>query len=157
MRLNLFRASFFIETLTPDSSLDVLYCVAFPAKYAIGDWTALGEPSSISLPPRESTTDLYLDDTVNSRDRTENVPAHSSRNDLLSGDDVFPPSYFEQRLKMVDALCDAMERVGAVWPIGHKASLRKGILTVLDFDPKLTNSTRKIVCNDGIRRSYPTR
>ncbi|GAA6000053.1 hypothetical protein JCM5350_001670, partial [Sporobolomyces pararoseus] len=76
----------------------VLYCVAFPAKYAIGDWTAL----------------------VNSRDRTENVPAHSSRNDLLSGDDVFPPSYFEQRLKMVDALCDAMERVGAVWPIGHK-------------------------------------
>ncbi|GAA6021557.1 hypothetical protein JCM11491_000254 [Sporobolomyces phaffii] len=76
----------------------VLYCVAFPAKYAIGDWTAL----------------------VNSRDRTENVPAHSSRVDIPRGDDVFPPSYFETRLKMVDALCDAMERVGAVWPIGHK-------------------------------------
>ncbi|GAA5941517.1 uncharacterized protein JCM15063_001607 [Sporobolomyces koalae] len=76
----------------------VLYCVAFPAKYAIGDWTAL----------------------VNSRDRTENVPAHLSRIDVPRGDDVFPPSYFEQRLKMVDALCDAMERVGAVWPIGHK-------------------------------------
>jgi len=65
------------------------------------------------------TLSLFL---VNSRDRTENVPAHSSRPDLLSGDDVFPPSYFEQRLKMVDALCDAMERVGAVWPIGHKVS-----------------------------------
>ncbi|GAA5897554.1 Zn(II)2Cys6 transcription factor [Sporobolomyces salmoneus] len=76
----------------------VLYCVAFPAKYTIGDWTAL----------------------VNSRDRTENVPAHSNRPGLLSGDDVFPPSYFEQRLNIVDALCDAMERVGAVWPIGHK-------------------------------------
>ncbi|GAA6061017.1 hypothetical protein JCM10212_001073 [Sporobolomyces blumeae] len=73
-----------------------LYCIAFPAKFAIGDWTAL----------------------VNSRDRIENVPAHLSLSEIPRGDDVFPPSYFDQRLKMVDALCDAMERCGAVWPIG---------------------------------------
>ncbi|GAA5968027.1 hypothetical protein JCM21900_002101 [Sporobolomyces salmonicolor] len=83
----------------------VLYCIAFPAKFAIGDWSVL----------------------VNSRDRTENVPAHLGRANLPRGDDVFPPQYFEQRLKMVDALCNAMERAGAVWPIGNRfASMVSG-------------------------------
>ncbi|GAA5973447.1 hypothetical protein JCM11641_006466 [Rhodosporidiobolus odoratus] len=75
----------------------VLYAVAFPAKFAIGDWSVL----------------------VISRDRSENVVARVAQ-DLPSGDDAFPPSYFEERLAFVDAACDAMDRIGMVWPIGVK-------------------------------------
>ncbi|GAA6043862.1 hypothetical protein JCM8097_001194 [Rhodosporidiobolus ruineniae] len=75
----------------------VNYAIAFPAKFAIGDWNLL----------------------VVSRDRAENVPA-SVQQDLTSGDDAFPPSYFDERLAFVDVACDAMERNGTVWPIGQK-------------------------------------
>ncbi|GAA6012295.1 hypothetical protein JCM10207_002792 [Rhodosporidiobolus poonsookiae] len=74
-----------------------LYALAFPAKWAIGDWSVL----------------------VASRDRTENVVAHVAR-DLPSGDDVFPPSYWDERLAFADVACEAMERIGVVWPIGKK-------------------------------------
>lgn len=77
---------------------DVLYTIAFPAKFAIGDWNVL----------------------VHSRDRSENVPAHLARNDLPSGDDAFPPSYLERRLAIVDVSCEAMDRIGEVWPVGRK-------------------------------------
>ncbi|GAA5874387.1 hypothetical protein JCM3774_005023 [Rhodotorula dairenensis] len=76
----------------------ILYTIAFPAKFAIGDWNVL----------------------VQSRDRSENVPAHLARDDLPSGDDAFPPSYFERRLAIVDVCCEAMDRIGEVWPVGHK-------------------------------------
>ncbi|GAA5856873.1 hypothetical protein JCM8547_008438 [Rhodosporidiobolus lusitaniae] len=75
----------------------VLYCIAFPAKFGIGDWSLL----------------------VASRDRSENVHAHLARN-LPSGDDAFPPAYFEERLSFVDIACNAMDRIGVVWPIGEK-------------------------------------
>lgn len=77
---------------------DILYTIAFPAKFAIGDWNVL----------------------VQSRDRSENVPAHLARDDLPSGDDAFPPSYFERRLAIVDICCEAMDRIGEVWPVGAK-------------------------------------
>lgn len=77
---------------------DILYTIAFPAKFAIGDWNVL----------------------VQSRDRSENVPAHLARDDLPSGDDAFPPSYFERRLTIVDICCEAMDRIGEVWPVGRK-------------------------------------
>jgi hypothetical protein len=77
---------------------DILYTIAFPAKFAIGDWNVL----------------------VQSRDRSENVPAHLARDDLPSGDDAFPPSYFERRLAIVDICCEAMDRIGEVWPVGGK-------------------------------------
>ncbi|GAA5985860.1 hypothetical protein JCM10908_006308 [Rhodotorula pacifica] len=76
----------------------ILYTIAFPAKFAIGEWKFM----------------------VQARDRSENVPAHLARDDLPSGDDAFPPSYFERRLAVVDICCEAMDRVGEVWPVGRK-------------------------------------
>ncbi|GAA6046924.1 hypothetical protein JCM3770_003432 [Rhodotorula araucariae] len=76
----------------------VLYAIAFDAKFAIGDWTIL----------------------IAARDRSESVPAHVARHDLPSGDDAFPPSYLDQRVAFVNIACDAMERIGTVWPVGKK-------------------------------------
>ncbi|EMS22598.1 hypothetical protein NBRC10512_000726 [Rhodotorula toruloides] len=75
-----------------------LFAAAFPSKLAIGDWSVL----------------------VAARDRTENVPASVARDDLPSGDDAFPPHYLERRLAFVDVACDAMDRMGVVWPVGKK-------------------------------------
>ncbi|BGP01956.1 hypothetical protein RTG_02290 [Rhodotorula toruloides ATCC 204091] len=75
-----------------------LFAAAFPSKVAIGDWSVL----------------------VAARDRTENVPASVARDDLPSGDDAFPPHYLERRLAFVDVACDAMDRMGVVWPVGKK-------------------------------------
>ncbi|GAA5908482.1 hypothetical protein JCM6882_001279 [Rhodosporidiobolus microsporus] len=82
----------------------VLYALGFVSKFAIGDFNLL----------------------VAARDRTENVSARVAQ-DLPSGDDAFPPSYLEERLAFVDVACDAMGRIGAVWPIGEKfASMIRG-------------------------------
>ncbi|GAA5840658.1 hypothetical protein JCM9279_007392 [Rhodotorula babjevae] len=76
----------------------VLYAIAFPAKFVIGDWTLI----------------------VASRDRSESVMAHLARHDLPSGDDAFPPSYLDERVAFVNIACDAMDRIGTVWPVGKK-------------------------------------
>lgn len=81
---------------------DTLFAAAFPSKLAIGDWSVL----------------------VAARDRTENVPASVARDDLPSGDDAFPPHYLERRLAFVDVACDAMDRMGVVWPVGKKVRSR---------------------------------
>lgn len=46
--------------------------------------------------------------------------AHLARHDLPSGDDAFPPSYLDERVAFVTIACDAMERIGTVWPVGKK-------------------------------------
>ncbi|BGP42162.1 hypothetical protein JCM10449v2_006167 [Rhodotorula kratochvilovae] len=76
----------------------VLYAIAFDAKFAIGDWTIL----------------------IAARDRSESVMARVARHDIPSGDDAFPPSYLDQRIAFVNIACDAMERIGTVWPVGKK-------------------------------------
>lgn len=46
--------------------------------------------------------------------------AHLARHDLPSGDDAFPPSYLDERVAFVNIACDAMDRIGTVWPVGKK-------------------------------------
>ncbi|GJN92502.1 hypothetical protein Rhopal_005532-T1 [Rhodotorula paludigena] len=74
-----------------------LYTIAFPSKFAVGDWSVL----------------------VASRDRSESIQAHIAR-EMPSGDDAFPPSFLNERLAFVDVACDAMDRIGDVWPVGKK-------------------------------------
>ncbi|KAL8279177.1 hypothetical protein RQP46_008433 [Phenoliferia psychrophenolica] len=81
----------------------VLYCVAFPAKFCIGDWQLL----------------------ANDRSRSEGITGRvqrgtSSQDALPSGDDVFGPGLDQDRLALIDALCNAMDRIGVVWDVGVK-------------------------------------
>lgn len=59
---------------------------------------------------------------VASRDRSESIQAHIAR-EMPSGDDAFPPSFLNERLAFVDVACDAMDRIGDVWPVGKKVRL----------------------------------
>lgn len=39
---------------------------------------------------------------------------------MPSGDDVFGPLLDDQRLALIDAFCDGMDRIGMVWDVGKK-------------------------------------
>lgn len=58
------------------------------------------------------------------RSRSEKVPGRLvvGRTGPLapSGDDVFGPAADQIRVDLIDALCDAMSRIGLVWEIGLK-------------------------------------
>ncbi|ORY42981.1 fungal-specific transcription factor domain-domain-containing protein [Leucosporidium creatinivorum] len=81
----------------------LLFCIALPAKFAIGDWAVMAA----------------------SRIRAENVRgrvAGSAAAPLPSGDDVFGPALDDDRLALIDTFCDALNRVGVVYEIGNKFS-----------------------------------
>ncbi|KDE04053.1 hypothetical protein MVLG_05492 [Microbotryum lychnidis-dioicae p1A1 Lamole] len=80
------------------------YAVAFPAKFAIGDWSTL----------------------VAARNRTENVPGRVSTGPtgpvLPQSDVLFGVGFDDKRLAFVDCFCDALDRMGLVWAISSKFS-----------------------------------
>lgn len=108
---------------------DVLYCIVFPCKFALGDWALIG---AFKFTP--GTTVLVLTDRLlshalaaASRIRAENVPARvptsAAAPQLPSGDDVFGQAMDDERLGLIEILIDAIDRVSVVWPIGRKVSL----------------------------------
>ncbi|SCV72836.1 BQ2448_4373 [Microbotryum intermedium] len=80
------------------------YAIAFPAKFAIGDWSTL----------------------VAARNRTENVPGRVSTGPtgpvLPQSDVLFGVGFDDKRLAFVDCFCDALDRMGLVWTISSKFS-----------------------------------
>ncbi|KAI5480001.1 binuclear zinc transcription factor [Pseudohyphozyma bogoriensis] len=80
----------------------MLYCIGLPAKFCIGDWV------------------MMTDD----RSRTEQIPSRIVSGDpqVPNGDDIFGQLLDESRLNLIDTFCDAMDRMGLVWPIGIKFS-----------------------------------
>ncbi|KAM0752679.1 hypothetical protein T439DRAFT_354172 [Meredithblackwellia eburnea MCA 4105] len=84
----------------------ILYCFGFPAKFSVGDWKIL----------------------VANRSRSEDVEGRVKEGDpgadaMPSGDDVFGAMHDSSRLNLIDALCDAMDRMGVVWEVGKKFAL----------------------------------
>jgi hypothetical protein len=119
-----------------EGAADLLYCIAFAARFAIGDWTLLGPYPPVS----NHLTHTNQQYAGKCQARVENLSgtlstSHPSPPDfsstsasasastgpsMPSGDDVFGPSMDRVRLDMIDAMCEGLDRMGCVWETGNK-------------------------------------
>lgn len=83
----------------------MLFCLAFPAKFAIGEWKMLGTCWS----KVESNNDEKVErSTTNSEIDLEN-------DNFPSGDSVFGPDLDKDRLSLIEMFVTGMERMSVVW------------------------------------------
>ncbi|SCZ92045.1 BZ3500_MvSof-1268-A1-R1_Chr5-3g08300 [Microbotryum saponariae] len=102
------------------------YAIAFPAKFAIGDWSTLGESAVVICIGFGTLLMRGCLSAVAARNRTENVPGRVSTGPtgpvLPQSDVLFGVGFDDKRLAFVDCFCDALDRMGLVWAISSKFS-----------------------------------